>query len=40
MVGGEAAVVRRLGPILRALAPGSAAAPRTPGASGELSQAE
>ena len=33
MIGGEDAVVRRLDPIFRALAPGVDAAPRTPGAS-------
>src|SRR5271165_3448848 len=35
MIGGEDAVVRRLDPIFRALAPGVAAAPRTPGTTGE-----
>jgi 6-phosphogluconate dehydrogenase len=40
MIGGEDAVVQRLDPIFRALAPGVAAAPRTPGAKGEPSQAE
>ncbi len=40
MIGGEAEVVRRLDPIFAALAPGSAAAPRTPGASGTPSPAE
>ncbi|MBV9287383.1 MAG: decarboxylating 6-phosphogluconate dehydrogenase, partial [Hyphomicrobiales bacterium] len=40
MIGGEDAVVARLDPIFRALAPGVAAAPRTPGTSGEPSQAE
>jgi 6-phosphogluconate dehydrogenase len=40
MIGGEDAVVERLDPIFRALAPGVAAAPRTPGAKGEPSQAE
>ncbi len=40
MIGGEDAVVRRLDPIFRALAPGVAAAPRTPGTSGEPAQAE
>jgi 6-phosphogluconate dehydrogenase len=40
MIGGEDAIVRRLDPIFRSLAPGVAAAPRTPGASGEPSQAE
>ena len=40
MIGGEDAVVQRLDPIFRALAPGVAAAPRTPGADGEPDQAE
>src|SRR6201994_1402875 len=40
MIGGEAEVVRRLDPLFAALAPGSAAAPRTPGASGTRSPAE
>jgi 6-phosphogluconate dehydrogenase len=40
MIGGEAEVVRRLDPIFRSLAPGFAAAPRTPGATGEPAQAE
>ena len=40
MIGGEDAIVRHLDPIFRSLAPGVAAAPRTPGASGEPSQAE
>ena len=40
MIGGEDAIVKHLDPIFRALAPGVATAPRTPGASGELSQAE
>ena len=40
MIGGEDAVVERLDPIFRALAPGVAAAPRTPGAKGEPDQAE
>ena len=40
MIGGEDAIVRRLDPIFRSLAPGVAAAPRTPGATGEPSQAE
>src|SRR5215470_11978778 len=40
MIGGEDAIVRRLDPIFRSLAPGVGAAPRTPGASGEPSQAE
>ena len=40
MIGGETEVVARLDPIFRALAPGVAAAPRTPGATGEPEQAE
>jgi 6-phosphogluconate dehydrogenase len=40
MIGGENAVVARLDPIFRSLAPGVATAPRTPGATGEPSQAE
>jgi 6-phosphogluconate dehydrogenase len=40
MIGGEDAIVQRLDPIFRTLAPGVAAAPRTPGATGEPSQAE
>jgi 6-phosphogluconate dehydrogenase len=40
MIGGEDAVVERLDPIFRSLAPGVAAAPRTPGAKGEPDQAE
>ncbi|RBP15781.1 6-phosphogluconate dehydrogenase (decarboxylating) [Roseiarcus fermentans] len=40
MIGGETAIVTRLDPIFRALAPGVAAAPRTPGATGEPDQAE
>ncbi|HET7884526.1 MAG TPA: decarboxylating 6-phosphogluconate dehydrogenase [Acetobacteraceae bacterium] len=40
MIGGEDAVVKHLDPIFRSLAPGVAAAPRTPGASGVPSQAE
>jgi 6-phosphogluconate dehydrogenase len=40
MIGGEDAVVAHLDPIFRALAPGVAAAPRTPGESGEPGQAE
>src|SRR5208282_5080001 len=40
MIGGEDAVVKHLDPIFRALAPGVAAAPRTPGATGEPDQAE
>jgi 6-phosphogluconate dehydrogenase len=40
MIGGEEAVVRHLEPLFKALAPGVAAAERTPGASGEPTQAE
>jgi 6-phosphogluconate dehydrogenase len=40
MIGGESAVVGRLEPVFRCLAPGVATAPRTPGAGGEPSQAE
>jgi 6-phosphogluconate dehydrogenase len=40
MIGGEADVVQRLDPIFRSLAPGVAAAPRTPGTTGEPAQAE
>ena len=40
MIGGEDAIVRHLDPIFRSLAPGVEAAPRTPGATGEPSQAE
>jgi len=40
MIGGDAAVVRHLDPIFKALAPGVASAPRTPGCSGEPSTAE
>jgi 6-phosphogluconate dehydrogenase len=40
MIGGETEIVARLDPIFRALAPGIGAAPRTPGASGDPSQAE
>jgi 6-phosphogluconate dehydrogenase len=40
MIGGDVEVVRRLDPIFAELAPGSAAAPRTPGASGAPSPAE
>src|SRR5271155_1240462 len=39
MIGGEVEAIRRLDPIFAALAPGSAAAPRTPGASGTPSAA-
>jgi 6-phosphogluconate dehydrogenase len=40
MIGGEDDIVRHLDPIFRSLAPGLDAAPRTPGATGEPSQAE
>ncbi|MGD0742545.1 MAG: phosphogluconate dehydrogenase (NAD(+)-dependent, decarboxylating) [Acidimicrobiales bacterium] len=40
MIGGEEEIVRRFAPIFSALAPGVAAAPRTPGRSGEPSPAE
>jgi 6-phosphogluconate dehydrogenase len=40
MIGGEDAVVKHLDPIFRSLAPGVAAAPRSPGATGEPDQAE
>jgi 6-phosphogluconate dehydrogenase len=40
MIGGEDAIVQHLDPIFRSLAPGVQAAPRTPGAEGEPSQAE
>jgi 6-phosphogluconate dehydrogenase len=40
MIGGEAEAVQRLDPIFKALAPGVAAAPRTPGRTGEPSSAE
>jgi 6-phosphogluconate dehydrogenase len=40
MIGGEPEIVQHLDPIFRALAPGVAAAPRTPGAKGEPNQAE
>jgi 6-phosphogluconate dehydrogenase len=40
MIGGDEAAVRRLDPIFRALAPGVAAAPRTPGRTGEPGPAE
>ncbi|HLH69180.1 MAG TPA: decarboxylating 6-phosphogluconate dehydrogenase [Candidatus Dormibacteraeota bacterium] len=40
MIGGEEAVVRRLDPIFRSIAPGVEAAPRTPGRHGEPSTAE
>src|SRR3984885_3984797 len=40
MIGGEDAIVRHFDPIFRSLAPGVETAPRTPGATGEPSQAE
>jgi 6-phosphogluconate dehydrogenase len=40
MIGGEDAIVKHLDPIFRSLAPGAETAPRTPGVSGEPSQAE
>ena len=40
MIGGEKDIVQRLDPIFRSLAPGVAAAPRTPGATGEPGNAE
>lgn len=40
MIGGEPPVVARLDPIFRALAPGVAAAPRTPGREGDPAPAE
>jgi 6-phosphogluconate dehydrogenase len=40
MIGGETAIVQRLDPLFAALAPGVAAAPRTPGRTGEPSPAE
>jgi 6-phosphogluconate dehydrogenase len=40
MIGGEDDVVKRLDPIFKSLAPGVEAAPRTPGANGDPSQAE
>ena len=40
MIGGEDAVVQHLDPIFRSLAPGVETAPRTPGATGEPTQAE
>ncbi len=40
MVGGDAAIVERIDPILRTLAPGVAAAPRTPGRDGAETTAE
>src|SRR5262245_53266227 len=40
MIGGEDDVVRRLEPLFASIAPGVDAAPRTPGRTGELGQAE
>ena len=40
MIGGETPIVQHLDPLLRTVAPGVDAAPRTPGASGEPSTAE
>jgi 6-phosphogluconate dehydrogenase len=40
MIGGEAAVVARLEPLFQTLAPGLAAAPRTPGRAGDPAPAE
>jgi 6-phosphogluconate dehydrogenase len=40
MLGGEAEVVRRLGPLLATLAPGAGSAPRTPGREGRSGTAE
>ncbi|MGQ0734988.1 MAG: phosphogluconate dehydrogenase (NAD(+)-dependent, decarboxylating) [Acidobacteriota bacterium] len=40
MIGGEAPIVAHLDPIFRTLAPGHEAAPRRPGAKGELTAAE
>ncbi|HJZ60709.1 MAG TPA: decarboxylating 6-phosphogluconate dehydrogenase [Miltoncostaeaceae bacterium] len=40
MIGGETRVVRRLDPIFRALAPGVASAPRTPGRRGRVKPSE
>jgi 6-phosphogluconate dehydrogenase len=40
MIGGEAAVAQRLSPIFATLAPGAAAAPRTPGRQGPAGTAE
>ncbi len=40
MIGGETDVIEHLKPIFSALAPGAAAAPRTPGRSGDVSGAE
>jgi 6-phosphogluconate dehydrogenase len=40
MIGGDAAVVGRLEPIFKALAPGSASTPRSPNRTGDFTQAE
>jgi 6-phosphogluconate dehydrogenase len=40
MIGGEQEVVERLGPLFMSIAPGVAAAPRTPGRTGEPTMAE
>jgi 6-phosphogluconate dehydrogenase len=40
MIGGEAEPIARIEPLLRSIAPGVQAAPRTPGSDGELSSAE
>ncbi|MGD0368725.1 MAG: phosphogluconate dehydrogenase (NAD(+)-dependent, decarboxylating) [Acidobacteriaceae bacterium] len=40
MIGGEDAIVTHLDPIFKSLAPGVASAPRTPGRTGEATQAE
>lgn len=40
MIGGEPEIVQHLDPIFRTLAPGAASAPRTDGATGDISQAE
>ena len=40
MIGGEDAVVKHLDPMFKTLAPGVDEAPRTPGATGDVSQAE
>jgi 6-phosphogluconate dehydrogenase len=40
MIGGDAAVVKRLDPVFRTLAPGLESAPRTPGRSGDPATAE
>lgn len=40
MIGGEDAIVKHLDPMFKTLAPGVGEAPRTPGATGDVSQAE